>query len=438
MAKKKNTQQQVQTIKSEPAQVNTPEIQKPEPLAPIPAAQPSSQTPAPAPLKSPAPQIKVDTTIPKAKPLADLAETPMGNDNVYIKMRDAYGENIARLDTMTQSMMEERKRKLAEDEAAQKRARNLQFIAGLGDTLSAVANLVGVSRNASNQKQTYSAPLVREMAERDRQERKADMDQLNDRILKMQRDADNAKLAMSMGLAQYETKRRADAEAAQARAAAQAEQRRQFNVKSAADAAAAEENKRQFNEKNKLEWAKLRQNDALNNARKEEAEAKALYWREKNNGIIEGGNKKNGTSKGDMITLSYNTSDGKNRRYDIDKDTLIEVGKRNISVLRDDMAQQAGFKDWDDYINRRDGKGKKSGGWFSGLFGKNDDEQNGDIPELTEAQIKTLDALEYAEDDKDALERIINFYGAKSDKFMAQIENAATGKMPDDGYAEFK
>lgn len=405
MAKKKNTQQQVRTIQSEPAQVNTPETPKPEPLGAMPAAPSSSQTATPAPLESPAPQVRVDTNIPKAKPLADLAETPMGNDNVYIKMRDAYGENIARLDTMTQSMMEERKRKLAEDEAAQKRARNLQFIAGLGDTLSAVANLVGVSRNASNQKQTYSAPLVREMAERDRQERKAEMDQLNDRILKMQRDADNAKLAMNMGLTQYEAKRRADAEAAQARAAAQAEQRRQFNVKVAADAAQAAE-------KNEIEREKLRQEEPYNKARAEAQKAQAGYWRRKSGSPA--ATTKSG--KSDMVTMSYNTSDGQTRRYDIDKETLAEVGNRNVSILRDDIAELAGFADWADYVNNKKDRYK-------------------DMSPIQQQMMRDMESIDFSKDD---LQQVINRYGVLSDRFMAQIENAATGKMPDDGYAEFK
>lgn len=87
------------------------------------------------------------------------------------------------------------------DETAQRRADAYRYIAGLGDAISGIANLVGTTRGAANQEQHYNAPAVIQKAEASRKERKLEMDQLNERLreLKAQKGAVAATKEMKLG-----------------------------------------------------------------------------------------------------------------------------------------------------------------------------------------------------------------------------------------------
>lgn len=67
------------------------------------------------------------------------------------------------------------------DKTAIKRENAYRYISGLGDTLSSLANLVGVANKASNQVQTYNSSKVVEKAEAARKARKLEMDDLSKR-----------------------------------------------------------------------------------------------------------------------------------------------------------------------------------------------------------------------------------------------------------------
>lgn len=68
------------------------------------------------------------------------------------------------------------------DEKALKREKAYRYIAGLGDAISGVANLVGTAHGAANQTQYYNAPEVVQKAEASRKERKLEMDKLKERL----------------------------------------------------------------------------------------------------------------------------------------------------------------------------------------------------------------------------------------------------------------
>lgn len=68
------------------------------------------------------------------------------------------------------------------DEKALKREKAYRYIAGLGDAISGVANLVGTAHGAANQTQYYNAPEVIQKAEASRKERKLEMDKLKERL----------------------------------------------------------------------------------------------------------------------------------------------------------------------------------------------------------------------------------------------------------------
>lgn len=90
----------------------------------------------------------------------------------------------------------------AKDETAQKRENAFRYISGLGDTLSSLANLVGVANKASNQQQTYNSNAVVQKAEEARKARKIEMDDLSKRADEMQARLREMKAAGSLNEAQ--------------------------------------------------------------------------------------------------------------------------------------------------------------------------------------------------------------------------------------------
>ena len=341
---------------------------------------------------------EINTTIPKAQALGSPEENP------YQQLKKAYGENLARLDTMTQSFIDERNQKMLQDEEARKRERRIRTISGIGDTLSSLANLIGVGYNASNQNQSYNTPAIRQKIEQEQDKRKGEIDRLSAKIEAMQRDAINAKLAMQQGLAGYKQAELSRRAKAQADAAGLAEGARQFDEKQA-------ETARQFDEKMGEERKKNKVQAELAKEKGNAEKAKAAWYNRRPATSDSKANKNN-------ITLSYTASDGSDRRYDVDKNTLAEVGKRNIAILRDDVAKMSGFENWKDYYD------KKADRKIMSL--------------VSESDKKILQDLDRAGFKDEDLESIIYQYGTLSDKFMSHIENAATGKKTEDAYSEFK
>lgn len=89
-----------------------------------------------------------------------------------------------------------------QDEAARKKENAYRYISGVGDTLSSLANLVGVANKASNQQQTYNSSRVVEKAEAERKARKLEMDQLSKRQDEMKGRLNDLKAAGTLALSQ--------------------------------------------------------------------------------------------------------------------------------------------------------------------------------------------------------------------------------------------
>ena len=99
------------------------------------------------------------------------------------------------------------------DETAQKRENAYATIHKLGDTLSSVANLVGVAKGAANQNQTYTGHEVVQKAEEARKARKIEMDDLSKRLDEMKARQRDMQAAGNLKAA--ELKARQDKETAQ-------------------------------------------------------------------------------------------------------------------------------------------------------------------------------------------------------------------------------
>lgn len=131
----------------------------------------------------------------------DLKQGQEEQIDALTKAHDAQIDGVAGL---VKAAEEERKTSRANDAEYQKKANAFRYIAGIGDAISGVANLVGTAHGAVNQQQHYNAPAIIQKAEAERQQRKLAMDKLNARIdeltlrgdaLRAGRDAELAKLS---------------------------------------------------------------------------------------------------------------------------------------------------------------------------------------------------------------------------------------------------
>lgn len=93
-----------------------------------------------------------------------------------------------------------------QDADAEKRSNAYRYIAGLGDTLSSLANLVGTAHGAQNQKQVYNGSTLAEKAETARKERKLEMDELDKRISEMRQRQREMQAAGTLAEAQLKAK----------------------------------------------------------------------------------------------------------------------------------------------------------------------------------------------------------------------------------------
>lgn len=89
----------------------------------------------------------------------------------------------------------------AQDAEAKRKADAYRYIAGVGDAISGVANLVGTAHGAVNQSQSYNAPEIVQKAETARKERKLEIDQLKARLdeLKAHRTALEGERDLKLG-----------------------------------------------------------------------------------------------------------------------------------------------------------------------------------------------------------------------------------------------
>lgn len=125
----------------------------------------------------------------------ELAALQQVNEQRYKDIGDIVAEAEANLGTMK-----------VQDEEAQKRSEKFRYIAGLGDTLSGLANVVGTSFGAQNQQQTYNGGYVAEKAEQSRKERKLEMDKISSRLDEMRAREKDLKTAGSLAEAELKAK----------------------------------------------------------------------------------------------------------------------------------------------------------------------------------------------------------------------------------------
>ena len=293
-------------------------------------------------------------------------------------MRASYEDNLSQLSKNREALEREKAEKDALNAETQKKERRRAMIAGISDALSSIANLIGVSKGASNQSISSSYSKIADEVEKARLERKNDMKDLNERLAKLKSDANQAKLAMGIGLANYEQGWKRNREAAE-----------RAKEKNALDAAALA--------------AKADNDKKRADSQIDKDKAIANYWKKKSNPKTAGGK-----SNPDMFQLAY-YRDGVLQRVNIDKDALKETGNRSISVIRDDIAAQYGYKGWNDYIDSQSSRDKR-------------------YKDLSESARKDLGGLSTAFTDDD-IDVLVKQYGVRSPRFISLIEAASGGSL---------
>lgn len=142
------------------------------------------------------PPVPAPTLVEMEQAQADeLSALQKANQQRYNDVSDIVADAEARLGSLK-----------VKDEAEQKRSNAFRYIAGLGDTLSGLANVIGTSFGAQNQQQTYNGGYVAEKAEQKRKERKLEMDKISARIDEMRAREKDLKAAGSLAEAELKAK----------------------------------------------------------------------------------------------------------------------------------------------------------------------------------------------------------------------------------------
>lgn len=126
---------------------------------------------------------------------SELAGLQQNNQQRYNDLSQIVSEAETRLGELKQK-----------DEVAQKRSNAFRYIAGVGDTLSGLANLVGTAHGAANQQQTYNGGMVAQRAEQSRKERKLEMDKISGRLDEMRAREKELKTAGSLAEAELKAR----------------------------------------------------------------------------------------------------------------------------------------------------------------------------------------------------------------------------------------
>lgn len=238
--------------------------------------------------------------------------------------------------------------KIAEDETLRKREEAYRYITGLGDTLSGIANLVGVAHGAANQPQKYNSSEFMRKAEEARAKRKQNMEDLDKKIQEQRARLSQVKSAASLQEAQLQAKAQKEQAELRRSLAKEAEEKRRYEegvawkkseterAQDNADRVFAE-NQRQFNENQE----RLTEQAAAENASREAIKQKELDARL-------------------AAQAAKNAADPKYQA---------QVLQSNITGIRDEIARSMGYTSYNDYLRYQNVTG-----WGKDLDGKRNKE----------------------------------------------------------------
>ena len=257
-----------------------------------------------------------------AEELSGLQQT---NQQRYNDVSDIIAEAETKLGAMKQN-----------DEVAQKRSNAFRYIAGLGDTLSGIANLVGTAHGAQNQQQVYNGGRVAERAEQSRKERKLEMDNMNTRIDEMRARQRELKTAGSLAEAEMKARQARELATEKNRVAAiereEAWKKKQQDWKEE-EAARAQEN-----------WQKTF------DAQQEQFKAEQTRLKEQSDAKI-AADKEIASQKAALELMKQQEKMANDPKHQA------QVLSSNIVGVRDELAQKMGYEDYNEYLRYKNVEG---------------------------------------------------------------------------------
>lgn len=274
--------------------------------------------------------------------------------------------------------------KIAEDETLRKREEAYRYITGLGDTLSGIANLVGVAHGAANQPQKYNSSDFMKKAEEARAKRKQNMEDLDKKIQEQRARLSQVKSAASLQEAQLQAK--AQKEQLELRRKNAEAERTQAN----ADRSFAEK-QRQFNETNQ----RLKEAAAAENASREAIKQKELDARL-------------------AAQAAKNAADPKYQA---------QVLQSNITGIRDEIARSMGYTSYNDYLRYQNVTG-----WGKDLDGKRNKETKRIREERAARNPEAKDFLDKLRYPESLTEQDIRMLMGASKVFSDAVNSAAVAE----------
>lgn len=137
--------------------------------------------------------------------LTDEQKSTLAVTNAY---HNAYSPAIKSFENRITELETVKKNAQAQDEAAQRRSRNMQTIAGISDSLASLANLIGVGQGGTNINMgTGALTPLQQKAEAARLERKADIKSIDDRLEQYKNQLLQIKMQKGAALAGYAQKK---------------------------------------------------------------------------------------------------------------------------------------------------------------------------------------------------------------------------------------
>lgn len=230
-----------------------------------------------------------------------------------------------------------------QDAVAQKRSNAFRYISGLSDTLSGIANLVGTSFGAANQKQTYNGNMVAEKAEQARKERKIELDQISGRLDEMRARQRELKSAGSLAEAQLKAK----------------QAREQLTLKQQQDALARET---KWNERQQA-WKEEEAARAQANLDRNFAEEQRQF-NQTNERLTEQAAAENASREAiKQAELEAKAAENAAKRAN-DPEYMTRTLQLNTTGIRDEIAKNAGYENYNDFLqhkkgNKAEGKSRK-------------------------------------------------------------------------------
>lgn len=244
----------------------------------------------------------------------------------------AYDTQIGGYDTFLSEVGKKQEELGIKSEEQEKRANAYRYIAGIGDAISGVANLVGTAHGAANQEQYYNAPEIIQKAEASRAERKLEMEKLNERMDELRAQKSVLESTKGMKLGELEGKKASELLGLELQKGRDLAAAGQMAREEGWRKTQHEEGKRQFDETKSLQREQMEQSQSqfeAQEARLERQHAEDV------------------AAKKEIAQAKIEQA---KQKAQSDPKIQSSVLKRNVVGVRDELAQKMGYKDYNEFL----------------------------------------------------------------------------------------